>query len=142
MSMLALFESNVGSHLEDTPSPVTNWLNGKLTFVERGKIEIEYEVRKEMTNPLGLTHGGIISLIHDDLIGMCVITLDKEFPYTSVNITVDFLKGSKQGDKLIAVAEIIREGNKLIYVQSSVFKLFNDERILISKASSNMLKFS
>ncbi len=141
MSVLKLFQENIGKVLEKSPSAVSNWLAGKILKAEKGKLVLEFLVREEMTNPMKSLHGGVVAMIHDDIIGMTVITLGREMPYTSINLTVDFLKASTIGDVLIAETEIIRSGNKIIYVHSTIYKIKDNERVIISKATSNMLRF-
>ena len=62
-----------GKHMTSNFSPVAKWLNGKLIDVAEGSMEIEYEVREDMCNPMRTLHGGIASTILDDIVGLSLI---------------------------------------------------------------------
>ena len=117
------------------PSPVGNWLNGIVREVKPGDISVEFKVRKDFTNPMGGVHGGIISAMIDDVIGMATFSLCNEYHYTSVNLVVDFLAGTKLGDTLMVRAEVIRKGRKIINVSSTIH---NQDGKIVAKATSNM----
>lgn len=109
-----------GKYLEGSPSPVTAWLRGRLIDVSVGFAIVEYEVRKEMTNPLGTLQGGIFTTMMDDTLGVAVYSLGKDKFYTSVNFTVDYLESAMEGDKITVQARIMREGNTILNVSMMV----------------------
>ena len=69
---LNFLQSLIGQHLDNSPSPVGVWLNGKLKAVSPGSATVEYTVRKEMTNPLGTLQGGVFVVMMDDALGVAV----------------------------------------------------------------------
>lgn len=125
-----------GKIVQDSLSPAGNWLSYTLEKIEKGMAEITLEVKREMTNPYGNIHGGMMALVMDEVIGLSVISLDTENHYTSLNLNVDFLYAIKEGDRLRARSEVIRAGKKIIHVECSVFNLDN---VLLGKASSNLI---
>ncbi len=120
-----------------SPSPAGNWLNGKLIDAEPGEITVEFEVLKAMTNPVGTLHGGVLSLMADEVIGIATFSLNNEYMYTSINLVVDFLSSAKIGDTITAKASIVRKGRNVINVECL---LTNQNGKLIGKASSNMAR--
>ena len=120
-------------------SPVASWLNGKLIAVEEGAMEIEYEVREDMCNPMGILHGGIASTMLDDIVGTMVYALGREFAFTSVNLNCDFLNPATPGDMLTAKSKVIRSGKNIIHVEGQLVKV--DGRI-VAKCTSNLIQTS
>jgi acyl-coenzyme A thioesterase 13 len=136
-SILQYIKDNFeGKLVTESRSPAGNWMEFTLDRIEKGKAEISMTVRKEMTNPYGNIHGGMMALVMDEVIGWSVISLDTENHYTSLNLNVDFLYAIKGGDRLKAVATVLRAGKKIIHVECSVF---NEEGVLLGKASSNLI---
>ena len=115
---------------------VTKWLDAKLVSIERGKVELEYTVRPEMTNPGGFLHGGIQGTMLDDAIGMICATLGYDVAALSIDMHLDFLGTSKAGDILRARAEVEREGSSVIHASA---ELVNPAGELVAKAQSNVL---
>ncbi len=135
ISMMKLFlGKNVG---DDFPfESVTRWLDGRLIAIERGKIEIEYTVRQEMTNPSGFLHGGIQATMLDDAIGMISATLGYDVAVLSIDMHLDYLGPGRKGDTLTARAEIEREGSSVIHASAFLEK---SDGSLVAKARSNLL---
>lgn len=126
-----------GKHMAGNFSPVAKWLNGKLIDASEGALEIEYEVREDMCNPMRTLHGGIASTILDDIVGTMVYALGGEFAFTSVNLNCDFLNPAFPGDVLTAKSTVVRKGKNIIHVEGKIFK--EDGRI-VAKCTSNMIQ--
>ncbi len=135
--MIEYFEKLIGKEAKDhSPSPFGQWLNGTLISVERGRLVVENKARPEMGNPGGILHGGAISAMIDELMGMTVFTLGKEGFFVAINLNVDFLRPGKIGETITLDCQIIREGRTMVYANCSVY---NSEQKLIAKASSNLM---
>ncbi|RYZ54718.1 MAG: PaaI family thioesterase [Sphingobacteriales bacterium] len=131
-----LKENYEGRPVRDSRSPAGNWLEFSLDSIEKGRAQISLLVKKDMTNPYGHIHGGMMSLVMDEVIGWAVLSLDSENNYTSLNLNVDFLYAIKEGDRLKAVAEVIRHGKKIVHVACTVLSM---DDVLLGKASSNLI---
>ncbi len=125
-----------GKLVTGSRSPAGNWMQFTLDKIEKGRATISLEVKHDMTNPYGNIHGGMMALVMDEVIGWSVISLDTDSHYTSLNLNVDFLYAIKQGDRLKAIAEVIRAGKKIIHVECRVYDM--QERLL-GKATSNLI---
>ncbi len=134
---LAYFQGRVGQNLSDSISPLGRWLNGTLRTVDHGKISVEFTIREEMTNPVGVLHGGISAAILDDVIGMLVYTLGREFIFTSVNLNCDFLSAARQGDILTAQAEVIRAGRTVVHCEG---RIVTQDGKIVAKCASNLIQ--
>ncbi len=128
-----------GKMVTDSRSEAGNWMQLTLEAMEKGSATISMLVRKEMTNPYGNIHGGMMSLVIDECIGWAIVSLEAEHHYTSMNLTVDFLYAIKEGERLTATAQIIRHGKKIINAECHVY---DAEKRLLAKASSNLVSTS
>ncbi|WBL42760.1 PaaI family thioesterase [Algoriphagus halophytocola] len=134
---LAYFKALIGKKLDQTPSPAGNSLGGTLLEVEKGYMKVSYEVTAQMCNPAKILHGGIASLMIDDVIGMANFAAGSPYLMTSINLNVDFLSGAKIGEKLEVSAKLVRSGANLNHWEAVIIK--NSGKI-VAKASSNMIK--
>lgn len=129
-------EHYLGKLVTGSRSAAGNWLQFTLEHIEKGKAAISLEVKHDMTNPYRNIHGGMMALVMDEVIGWAVVSLDTDNHYTSLNLNVDFLYAIKEGERLKAVSEVIREGKKIIHVECRVYDL---QDRLLAKATSNLI---
>ena len=129
-------ETFEGKLVEESRSPAGNWLQFTLERIEKGNAIISLEVRKDMTNPYGNIHGGMMSMVIDEAIGWGVVSLDTENHYTSLTLNVDFLYAVKEGERMRAESKVLRVGKKIINVECHVYDMNN--RIL-ARANSNLI---
>ncbi|TKC10910.1 PaaI family thioesterase [Pedobacter polaris] len=114
-----------------------NWLKPTLINAERGTLHCSYLVRKEMTNPYGILHGGITAGIIDDLIGATVFILGLNTRYTTINNNIDYFATANEDDIITAKTSIVKQGRTIINLQCEVF--LPSKNRLIAKGYSNML---
>lgn len=129
--------SQIGQSMHKSPSAVGRWLNGTLLSVEEGKVRVEFVVRPEMTNPMNILHGGTSAMIMDETIGVAVHSLNNEHFFTSINLAVDFLAPAQEGERIIAVAEIIRLGKTVINAEC---RILSESGKIIAKGMSNLVR--
>ena len=125
-----------GKFVKESRSAAGNWLGFTLQQIEKGHAILVMEVRKEMTNPYGNIHGGMMSLIIDEAIGWAVVSLDTELHYTSLTLNLDFLYAIKEGKRLRAESKVLRVGKKIINVECHVYDL---EGKVLARANSNLI---
>lgn len=129
-------DNYLGKLVTGSRSPAGNWMAFTLEAIDKGTATISLEVKHDMTNPYGNIHGGMMALVMDEVIGWAVVSLDTNNHYTSLNLNVDFLYAIKGGDRLLATAEVIRAGKKIIHVECRVYDM---EKRLLGKATSNLI---
>jgi acyl-coenzyme A thioesterase 13 len=134
---LTNFQLFTGKEILHSPSHFMNWLKPTLISAEKGSIHCSYLVRKEMTNPYGILHGGITAGIIDDLIGATVFILELNGQFTTVNNSIDYFATAKEGDIITAKTAIVKQGRSIINLQCEVFLPIKNR--LIAKGYSNML---
>jgi uncharacterized protein (TIGR00369 family) len=120
---------------DGNPNPVSSWLDGTLISASMGSITVEFEVREDQCNHAGILHGGIISTMLDEIMGMTLITVEIQHLYVTINLTVDFLYGAKPGEKIKVVSEVFRVGKKIANVEA---KMYNAEGKILAKGTSNL----
>ena len=135
--MLQLFRSQIGKTLDRTPSAAGNWLAGTLLAVDAQQISVAYQIREDMCNPGRILHGGIASLMLDDVIGMGNFVAGSEFLMTSINLTVDFLSAAQIGERVEVTATMVRSGANLNHWEAVIRK---ESGKIVAKASSNLIK--
>lgn len=134
---LEFFKSQIGKKLDKTPSAAGNWLAGTLVEIDNHHIKVSYVVRSEMCNPAKMLHGGIASLMMDDVIGMGNFVAGSEYLMTTINLNVDFLASANIGEVLEVSAKLIRSGSNLNHWEALIRK---ESGKIVAKASSNMIK--
>lgn len=134
---LDFFRSRINKDLSDSISPLGRWLHGTLRAVDYGQISVEFKVRAEMTNPVGVLHGGAAAAMLDDVVGMMVFTLGREYGYTSVNLNCDFLSAARLGDVLTVNAEVIRAGRNIIHCEGQIVTPAGK---IVAKCASNLIQ--
>ena len=82
------FYSQIGQSMAQSVSGVGRWLCGTLRVVEPERMVADYVIRDDMVNPVGVLHGGAASAILDDLCGILVFAMGREYGYTSVNLNM------------------------------------------------------
>ena len=86
---LQSLQQAIGKESFNSSSPFTHWLKPVLLEAEYGTLRCEYSIRKDMTNPMGLLHGGVTAGIIDDIIGATVFSMDLSKPFTTINNYID-----------------------------------------------------
>jgi len=137
--IVSFFKSNLNKEITNSPSPVGNWLKGVMKKADKGKLSVEFKIRPEMTNPMGYVHGGIFSLIIDEIIGATIFTLNLDNHFVTVNLNVDYFSNVKIGEVVLAKSNIIKQGKNIINIECNIY---NSENKLLVKGSSNLIKNS
>ena len=132
---LELFKSFIGKNLSESLSPMGAWLNGTVKDVQATSITVEYVVRRDMSNPMNVLHGGCAAAIMDDIVGMMVFALGREYGYTSINLNCDFLSPAFTGDTITATTNVIRAGKNVIHCEA---KIVSVQGKIIAKCATNL----
>jgi uncharacterized protein (TIGR00369 family) len=96
-------------------------LGAVMEKVEPGRVEISLAFRPELSQQHGFFHAGIISTIADSAGGYAGFTL---FPAEAGVLTVEFkmnLMAAADGERAIAVGEVIRAGRTLTVCRLDAF---------------------
>ncbi len=133
---LEIIKGWIGRDVDTSRSPAGNWMRPRIESADKGKVALSVLIKREMCNPFGNIHGGMMSLVIDEAIGWAIVSLEAESHYTSVNLNIDFLYAAAEGERITAQAQIIRHGKKIINAEVQVY---NEKGTLLSKATSNLV---
>jgi uncharacterized protein (TIGR00369 family) len=134
---LIFVQGFIGKEFTGSPSPFAHWLKGKVISVEEKAIEFQFMVRKEMTNPVGMLHGGVISAMIDDCMGVNFFILGLEYFYPTINLNVEFFNPVSEGEIVIVKTQVIKQGRTIINIKADVFN--ENNMILVAQATSNLV---
>lgn len=125
-----------GEKVTTAPSGFGNWLAGTIILVEKDSLTLEFEVRKEMTNPVNMLHGGMIAAIMDEMIGMTIYVNDPSTFFYSINLSVDFVNNVTVGNTVTAKTNLYKKSNRLIQAECSIYGPMGQ---LLAKGTSNLI---
>lgn len=133
---LQFLQSFVGKHFTGSPSPYAHWLNGKVIAVAEKAVEFEFEVRKEMTNPVGMLHGGVTAGMIDDCMGVNFMVLGLEKFYPTINLYIDYFNPAFENQTVIVKTKLEKLGKTIINIKAEVINK-NTSKI-VAQASANL----
>jgi uncharacterized protein (TIGR00369 family) len=125
----------IGQEFTNSPSPYMRWLRAKVLFAEKGRTRVEILVREEMTNPLGMLHGGVIASIHDELTGLTNACLGQMGSFVTTDLHTRFYRPAHLGEIIEAEGVIVRAGRSVVFADSYIY---NKEGILLSSGSATL----
>lgn len=137
---LYLMQLSVNKEFRDSPSPFMHWLKPIIREAEYGALKFEYLIRKEMTNPMGVLHGGVTAGIIDDIIGATVFTMNLSHHYTTINNYIDYFSSAKEADIIEAHTSILKRGQQIINLQCEIW--LPSKKRLIARGYSNMIRLA
>lgn len=99
---------------------VMKLIGARLTVVEPGHVEIELPYRPELGQQDGWFHAGVLTTIADSAGGYAAYTL---MPPGSNVLTIEYKMNfitPAKGEKVVAVARVVRPGRKMTVCELSV----------------------
>jgi len=117
-------------------SPSTLLLGGTLRHIGVGEAWVDYPVKHDLTNPVGMIQGGFLAAIIDDTIGIAFFSMEPEYMFTTTNLNVNYLFGAREGEVLRAKANVIRMGKKIANFECKVYNLKNE---VIASSTTNLV---
>ncbi len=133
---LKMVSSFIGKPFTESPSPFAHWLRGTIISVSEESLEVEFLIRKEMTNPAGTLHGGVIAGMIDDCMGTNFFVMGLENFHPTINLNIEYFNPAKEGEIVLVRTKVVRRGRTLINMKADMFG--KRERHLAS-ATSNLI---
>ncbi|MGD0376546.1 MAG: PaaI family thioesterase [Streptosporangiaceae bacterium] len=120
------------------PAPIALLLNMRPKRVEQGLVVFECVPDESVYNPIGVVHGGLVCTLADTVTGCAVhTTLDAGTGYTSIDITVNYLRPVTLGSGLlVATGRVIKPGRRIALAAAEVH---DEAGRLVATATSNCL---
>jgi len=135
---LAAIQQGIGKEFSTSPSPFSHWLKPIVRSAEAGALIFEYQIRKDMTNPMQVLHGGVSAGIIDDIIGATVFTMNLSHSYTTINNCIDYFAPAREGDIIEAKSSVVKRGKQIINLQCELWLPAKNR--LIARGYSNMIR--
>ena len=132
-SRIKHLQSFIGKHFTDSLSPYAHWLNGIVVAGDEKSVEFEFLVRKDMTSPFGMLHGGVLCGMIDDCMGINFLNLGIEHFYPTINLNVEFFRSAKEGETVYVKTQVVKLGKTIINIKAEV--LNGQQKMLASAAS-------
>ena len=133
---VAFFRRGIGNDLWKEHYPIIKFLNGSIVEVNEGQLIFEFTVLETQLNPNGILHGGVMATMLDELMGGATWTLNKPYPFATINLQVDYLSPAKVGEVIRGEANVIKAGSTVVHAEA---KLYNSKNLVIAKATSNLV---
>lgn len=125
----------IGQPFTESPSPFAHWLRGTVVEVEKNSVAFQFTVRKEMTNPVGTLHGGVIAAMIDDCMGVTFFVMGLENFYPTINLYVDFFNPVGEGKTILVRTHVVKQGKTIINMKAEVL---SERQKLVAQATSNL----
>ncbi|CAO1357020.1 unnamed protein product [Diamesa serratosioi] len=106
----------------------------------QGKCQAEFKVLPEHLNRGGGLHGGFSATIVDVVTTYALMTMHEDMPKpgVSVNLSVSYLKGAKEGDDLYIEATTLKAGKTLAFLECEI-KHKKDDSIVAKGAHTKFI---
>jgi len=132
---LKFVQSFIGRSFTESPSPFAHWLNGTVVEVEKDSVTFQFTVRKEMTNPVGTLHGGVIAAMIDDCMGVTFFVMGLEYFYPTINLNIDYFNPTGEGKTVFVRTQVVKQGKTIINMKAEVL---SERKRLLAQATSNL----
>ncbi len=122
------------------PYNVVLTLGAKIVQVspESGTIEIEFDGKKEFTNPIGNLQGGFLSAMLDDAMGQALTaTLDENEFGPTLELKTNFIAPAKIG-RLTGYGKVISKGGSVCFLEGQLTQ--NGKLVATSTATAIVKK--
>ena len=86
--------------------------------IEEGIAVSELELHEEHFNPYGIPYGGVLFTMADDTAGVAFLSAGGNG--VTVNGHVDYLRGSRDAEKLICTAKVRKAGRRIFYIDADI----------------------
>lgn len=86
--------------------------------VEDGVAVSELELQEYHFNPYGIPYGGVLFTMADDTAGVAFLSAGGNG--VTVNGHVDYLRGTRDAQKLICTAKVRKAGRRIFYIDADI----------------------
>ncbi|MFI6317914.1 PaaI family thioesterase [Nonomuraea sp. NPDC050556] len=119
-----------------SPSPHLAHLGLRITAVEPGRVELDWEPGEALTNRSGVVHGGYIATALDDACGMtCGSAAEEPTLHLTTNLNVDYLRPVQAGRRYTVAGTVTHRGRSRILAHATVT---DEEGRLCAQANASL----
>lgn len=110
---------NLRKMVEGEGNTFWTYLGCELLAVKENEVRIALHAGPQHTNVMGIVHGGVLTSLMDQAMGMVVMSSRQLQPCVTTNLNVHFLSAMKQG-ALEATARILHQAGRTITTEAEV----------------------
>ena len=108
--------------------PYFKFMHATVLETSHGYAKVAIPVRTEYSNTYGIAHGGIVTSLVDMVSGVALRTL--KLRIVTIEVTTNYFKPVALDDNLIAEAQLVQEGRKILHADVCVF---NQDNTLVAR---------
>lgn len=117
------------------PAPLGATVGLRMKSIAPGEAVFELDVDGRFHNPLGTTHGGILTVVADSAMGMAFAsTLGEGEVFTTIELKINFLAPVRSGT-LVGIGRMVKRGRTIGLTECDL--LVGDQ--LVARASSTCM---
>lgn len=103
--------------------PFFKFMDATVLHTSPGRAKIKIPLKAEHANTYGIVHGGITAALVDMAAGVALRTLKVRI--VTVEISTTYFEPITPDEELIADAQLVRHGKKLLHADVNIFKQEN-----------------
>jgi uncharacterized protein (TIGR00369 family) len=113
------------------------WLGMSFEINSPGSVIYALKIEQNHLATPNSVHGGVLTALLDATVGVGALSLvcQEDKVVSTVEINVKFIEPVLINDELIGVSQVLKKGNRLIFMEGSIY---NQNKKLIAKASSTL----
>ena len=101
-------------------SPFVELIGGQMEEWGEGYARMSLVLEPHHTNPNGVMHGGVITTLMDEVLGVAIASLrgmevTNAAPHSTVEMNASFLLGARPGDRIVVEGRVLRLGKSIAF---------------------------
>ena len=117
--------SNKEHALKILKDDIENKTGFSFVKIEAGIAVSELDLQEYHFNPYGIPYGGVLFTMADDTAGVAFLSAGGNG--VTVNGHVDYLRGSRDAQKLICTAKVRKAGRRIFYIDADIVNEKGDD---------------
>ena len=129
-------KQSIGKPYQNIRSAAGGHLQYTIERISEGQVTVSMIVRDILTNPSKQIHGGMISMLIDEIAGLAFYTQGGiSTIYTTLNLHIDYMHSAYLGEKIVASASVMKTGKKIANIHCEVR---NAENVILAYGTTNL----
>lgn len=105
--------------IEDGDHRFWGLLGCKYLGYDGERVRLAMTAGQQHTNSMGIIHGGVLTSLMDQAMGMAALALRPQGACVTTNLNVHFLSAMKEGE-LIITARVVHEGGRTLTTEAEI----------------------
>ncbi|APA95566.1 PaaI family thioesterase [Nocardia seriolae] len=102
-------------------SPIISTAGMEAVHIEPGDVLMRCVADESFVNPIGVVHGGLISMLLDSAASAAVhSTLPAGVGFTTIEIKVSYLRAVRAGDELLVHGWVVKPGSRICFAEADI----------------------